>query len=107
MKHISLPESIEEIPQGCFCDSGLEEVVIPQNVKKIIGIGDYVGAFQDCENLRNVAFEQDSELTEIGNNTFYKCKSLRSICLPDKLKEIGEWTFSFTSLTEVQIPASV
>ena len=64
LKRIYLPESIEVIPQKCFCDSGLEEIVIPRKVKKIIG------AFQRCENLRSVVFEHGSELTEIGNYAF-------------------------------------
>ena len=107
MTHISLPESIEEIPEGCFSYSGLEEIVIPRKVKKIVGNGCCSGAFQCCGNLRSVVFEQGSELTEIGNWTFYKCRSLQNICLPDKLREIGWSAFSWTSLTEVQIPASV
>ena len=45
LKRISLPENIEEIPQGCFCGSGLEEIVIPRKVKKIVGNDDYNGAF--------------------------------------------------------------
>ena len=88
LKHISLPKSIEEIPRGCFYRSGLEEIVIPRKVKKIVGNGYLDGAFQGCENLRSVVFEQGSELAEIGNLAFCLCKSLQNICLPDKLKEI-------------------
>ena len=57
--------------------------------------------------MRSVVFEQGSELTEIGDKAFCGCKSLRSICLPDKLRKIGNGTFSETGLTEVQIPAGV
>ena len=101
LKRISLPENIEEIPQGCFCGSGLEEIVIPRKVKKIVGVDDYHGAFRDCKNLRNVIFKQGSELTEIGNWAFGECESLQSICLPDKLREIGESVFKNTSLKKV------
>ena len=108
MTHISLPENIEEIPEGCFSYSGLEEIVIPRKVKKIVG-GDnyYAGAFQDCESLQSIVFEQDSELMEIGNKEFYKCKNLRNICLPDKLREIGWSAFENTSFTQVQVPANM
>ena len=76
LKHISLPENIEEIPQSCFCESGLEEIVIPRKVKKIVGNRDYDGAFRGCKNLRSVVFEKGSELTEIGNDAFCICYSL-------------------------------
>ena len=107
MKRISLPENTEEIPPGFFCYSGLEEIVIPRNVKKIVDGGILYGAFCSCENLRSVTFEKGSDLTEIGNNAFYECWSLKSIRLPNKLREIGGLAFWKTSLTEVQIPASV
>ena len=101
LKRISLPESIEEIPQGCFYKSGLEEIVIPRNVKKISSGNSYSSAFSNCENLRSVVFEQGSELTEISKYTFYECKSLKNICLPDKLRKIGKYAFSETGLTDV------
>ena len=81
--------------------------MIPRKVKKIVGDGDYAGAFQCCWNLRSVVFEQGSELTEIGEKAFSECTSLQDICLPDKLRKIGVLAFSSTGLTEVQIPASV
>ena len=107
LKRIFLPENIEEIPQGCFCISGLEDIVIPRKVKRIVGNGNYTGAFYSCENLRSVVFEQGSELVEIGNRAFYRCKNLQNICLPDKLKEIGLSAFENTSFTEVQVPANM
>ena len=107
MTHISLPENIEEIPQGCFYESGLEEIVIPRKMKKIGSTGDYAGVFEYCENLRSVVFEPGSELTEIGDNAFCECKSLRNIRLPDKLRKIGKEAFSRTSITEMWIPTNI
>ena len=107
LKHISLPKNIEEIHKSCFYDSGLEEIVIPRNVKKIVENDYFDGVFSNCRNLRSVVFEQGSELTEIGERAFSERKSLLNICLPDKLKEIGERAFLSTGLTDVQIPASV
>ena len=63
--------------------------MIPRKVKKIGSVDVYCGAFDSCENLRSVVFKQGSELTEIGDRAFYKCKSLQNIHLPDKLKKIG------------------
>ena len=85
LKQISLPENIEEIPSGCFYKSGLEEIVVPRKVKKIGGYYFFGGAFQGCENLQNIIFDQGSELTEIGDRAFLECRNLRSICLPYKL----------------------
>ena len=75
--------------------------MIPRKMKKI------VGAFQGCKNLQSVIFEQGSELTEISDNAFRECKSLKSIVLPNKLREIGWGAFNQSGLTEVKIPKSV
>ena len=40
LKHIFLPENIEEIHEGCFNKSGLEEIMIPRKVKEIGGNDD-------------------------------------------------------------------
>ena len=78
--------------------------MIPRKVKKIVGADDYLGAFQNCEDLWSVTFEKGSELTEIGNNAFYECRNLKSIYLPDKLREIGKWAFQGCNLLkEVKI----
>ena len=47
-----------------------------------------------------------STLRRIKDSTFYGCKNLRSIKLPDNLGYIGQMCFQYSGLTEVQIPKS-
>ena len=32
---IKLPEGVEVISEGCFCDSGIKEIIIPMNIQNI------------------------------------------------------------------------
>ena len=47
-------------------------------------------------------------VTSIGGYTFYCCRSLTSIEIPDSVTSIGDWAFGCcTSLTSIKIPDSV
>lgn len=64
-------------------------VIIPKDVKKIGS-----GAFRWFNNLYNVTFEDESELTNIESFAFGDCISLESIILPSSLKTIGYGAFA-------------
>ena len=114
---------------GAFKDcTDLSNITIPGNVTKI---DEY--AFEDCISLESVTFEENSQLTSIGNATFdgcssltsvdisrctkltsidssafYGCSSLTSVTIPDSVTSIGPSAFSScSSLTSVTIPGSV
>ena len=50
-------------------------------------------AFNGFTKLTSVTFEDDSELTTIGNYAFYKCTALTSIEFPSTVTSIGDYTF--------------
>ena len=52
-----------------------------------------LGAFHGCEKLQKIMFAAGSRLKEIGHGTFYGCKMLQSIALPDSLEIIGDASF--------------
>ena len=80
-----------------------EDFVIPKTVTKIL-----VGQFNKCTFLKNISFEESSQLTEIDPWTFYGCKGLTTIQIPDSVVEIGAFAFmDCISLSRVVIPKSV
>lgn len=94
---IALPDSIIEgeffpVPFFAGCSS-LQSVNLPRNMTKL---GTYTFDLDDNSSLVN------------GYSTFFGCKSLKTIEIPDGVKYIGECTFmGCTSLTSIKLPASV
>lgn len=88
---------------GAFADCGvLESITFPANLK-VIG----AAAFKNCQNLQNVIFDGESQLTEIGggwvngesycyyypHGAFQNCTSLLSITIPANCKLIKHAAF--------------
>ena len=81
----------------------IEEITLPSTLKTI-GMGAFVG----CTSLRTVTFENNSQLTSIGEYVFYNCSSLTSITILESVTSIGDYAFSnCSSLTSIIIPDSV
>ena len=60
------------------------------------------GAFEDCEDLREVVIPQG--VRKIGKEAFYGCKNLEKVELPEWLEEIGEDAFwDCSSLTSIRV----
>lgn len=95
LKAITLPDSIENIDGGAFYGSGLEAIVIPDSVQEIAGyktwLGEWVGAFEDCKNLKTVSI--GNGVKKIGNNSFTKCTSLTTVTIGNGTELIGENAF--------------
>ena len=83
--------------------SSLTSIEIPSSVTEIGAV-----AFQSCTNLVKVVFEENSQLTTIGEFTFNNCSSLTSIEIPSGVTEIREYAFrNCSSLTSIEIPSGV
>ena len=98
---MTLPSGLTGISSRAFENkTDLVKVVIPNTVKSI---GSY--AFSSCINLREVEFEEGSQLTEITERMFSNCSMLQSIVLPDSIKSIGKYAFyTCVSLKTVEFP---
>ena len=97
------------------------DITIPTSVKVISGYtnttpnkpgitGDaYVGAFENCTNIRTITFPEGSELSRIGTNTFRGCSSITSINLQaTKLVSVGNGAFAGTPrLTNLSFPSTL
>ena len=79
------------------------DLIIPNDITEI---NKY--AFNDCDDLTSVAFEENSQLTTIGSYAFNDCDGLTSITIPDGVTTIGNSAFySCYLLTSITIPDGV
>ena len=44
--------------------------------------------FDGCTNLTSVTFEEDSQLTSIGDYAFYNCTTIESLTIPSSVQKI-------------------
>lgn len=80
-------------------DEDAVDVVIPEGVKEICW-----DAFEDCESLKSITLPDS--IRELGY--FKRCKSLKSIVIPNGVKELETDAFhECFSLETVEIPDSV
>lgn len=79
---IRLPEKLSEIPKGMLLHTGISEIVISGNVKKIGAL-----AFPSCHNLKTAVLCEGVE--EIGSGAFYFCPNLETIEIPRSVNKIA------------------
>ncbi len=119
LKKLVIPDSVNYIGYGAFdgCDN-IEEVSCPasailkipkQNLKKVVltsGETIEANSFYGCKMLTSVSIP--NSVTSIGDRAFEDCSSLTSITIPDSVTSIGNNAFcNCSSLTSITIPDSV
>lgn len=99
---IMIPDSeqgkaITGIGEGCFKDSNIRSIYIPESVTFI---GDF--AFENCTRLTSVSFVSNDTSVVIGTSAFQNCFALKSINLP--IVSLGNSAFgNCTSLKTVKL----
>lgn len=81
MEHIELPNSLEILENYCFFRTGLKEIRIPPNVKRI----PYM-CFGECKSLRNVILEDGIEC--IGASAFGGYTPISELVVPQSVKKV-------------------
>ena len=100
IKKVELPNTLVDIGRFTEC-TALEEIVIPNKVKKISTY-----AFYGCKSLKNVQFSNG--LLDIGNNSFTGCNSLKEVVIPNTVTSLGAATFSnCTTLQKVVLSKNI
>ena len=99
-KSVVIPESAEKIGSDAFEYSDVKGVFIGSNITEI---GER--AFVDCKQL--ICVELLASLKEISTACFSGCSALRSISIPDGVKEIGYNAFRESAIEKITIPDSV
>ncbi len=105
LKSLDIPESIIHTGWLAFARAGFEEIVIPASCS-VWEYGEGTAVFQECENLRKATFAPGT--TRIPDRIFFGCTALRSIIMPDEVKEIGAGAFAGCyALADLHLPASL
>ena|GEM_PF-3665727 len=98
---IVFPESLNFIHPDAFTASGLKTLNLPSSLTNL-----YMGAFQHCQNLVEVAIPDN--ITRLENYMFSYCGNLATVILPDTLTSLGVQTFAHCqNLQTINIPATV
>ena len=97
LETITIPSSVMSIGESAFVRSGLESVSFEKD-SKLESIGQ--SAFSGT-GLKSVSFENNSKLESIGKYAFCRCKSLRTVTIPNSVTSIGEYAFGITGLESV------
>jgi hypothetical protein len=99
LKYIKLPDNIEYL-YGCFYESGLESIFVPNDYCK------FGRAVRYCKNI--VEVDGVGGVNLIDDDNFESCTSLQKINLSDKNNKIPFGCFTnCTSLKEITIPSSI
>ena len=100
LTHVTVPESITVIPDGCFFyNEELASVSIPGTVTEIGG-----SAFGYCEALTEITLPEN--LTVLGEAAFWGCWQLRSIVIPEGIRALESSVFyDCMNLQTVQLPS--
>lgn len=99
LKKVELPTGLTAIEEYAFEGSGIEEMVIPETVKKL------ACSFTDCKSLKRFVFPKNMETIE--SRMFDGCEMLSDITLPTNLKTIGNYAFDNTLFNKSELPATV
>ena len=101
LSDFDIPSSVVTIGDNAFdgCKV-LQSVVIPSG---ITSLGN--NAFRDCIALESAIFDENSNLTVIGEETFCGCMNLSTLVLPENVKVIKESAFfGCSALEAIDLP---
>lgn len=92
LSDFTIPSTVVQIGERAFQATNLTSVTIPASC---MGIEDQ--AFQHCKKLKEVIFEENSQLDTIGDRVFYET-SLSDIIIPESCSTVGTGAFALCPL---------
>jgi len=100
LSNVVIPANLNYIGANAFYGcKGLTSITIPGGIKRILSY-----TFSGCSGLKEVTIQQGVNSIEYG--AFAICTNLERIVIPESVYEIESYAFSYTNLTEVEIPSS-
>lgn len=99
LEKVTLPKSIDKVPQMAFSNCALKNFDIPANVTTI-GYSAFSG-----NDFTSVTVP--STVKNMEGSVFAFCDQLKEFHLPSNMTEIPEYTFAFSGLEHAEIPATV
>ena len=94
------PNDSESGGGGAFQECEITGITLPSSITEIPN-----NTFWKCKKLANVTLQ--GAVTRIGESAFVECEALSAIALPETVTEIGSFAFQGAGLTEFTIPAGV
>ena len=99
LKNIKLPSNSNlSLGTGCFSGSGIEKVTIPKSCKSLEN-----SMFSES-SIKEIIFEEDSQLEIVMEKAFFKCQKLSKIEFPPSVKELCKESFAESSIEEIKCP---
>lgn len=83
---ITLHEGLHTLSQSTFYGCGVVSIRIPSTVTEIPA-----WAFQDCKSLERIYLHD--RITQMGENVFGRCCSLKQVTIPKGITAIGDYMF--------------
>ncbi len=100
MYAVEIPNTVTKIGSYVFDNTGLTSLVLPDT---LTDMGD--GSFYNCKSLKSIKLPNCR--VNISKNMFFGCESLESISLPDTVQYIRSGAFENSGLKTVKLPAKV
>ena len=100
LESIDIPDTVTEIGDRAFANSGLRMLVIPSSVTAV-----NYDLCNENHNLNEVVFSPNTKSVEM--TAFSGCSNLKNIDLPDGLEKIGKMAFLSSVNARIYIPQSV
>ncbi|MCD8206664.1 MAG: leucine-rich repeat protein [Bacteroidales bacterium] len=106
LETVRLSDSVKELPDYLFygCRSLSSIGTSDSTFDSLESVGR--SAFYNCTSLMQIPLNYSS-LDYIGKYAFYGCSELRTIPLNDKLREIDDYAFYKSGLSEIELPSSI
>lgn len=96
VESVVLPENLDVIPSNFFLGSALKEITLPAGIKTVMQ-----GALGNCTNLTSVTLNDG--LTTIEECAFMSCPNLTEIVIPASVETLTEYAFvGCDALTKVK-----
>ena len=83
---------------GVFINCGIEKITIPAEVETV-----GTDAFYGCTQLKEVKFEEGSNLKEVKSRAFGACTALEKICIPEGAQIYASAFDGCSALAEIDI----
>lgn len=96
------------IEEQAFGRSGLVSVTIPARTIEIKGRSSGVNvcsAFEGCEKLESVVFEEGTTTLKLATYVFSRCPALKTVVLSSNIVSIPSWAFEYDdALNSITLP---
>ena len=94
---VILPSGLESLGSSAFSGcSSLSKVVMSDKLKEIEST-----TFKDCVELQDVTFGKS--IGTIGSSSFFHCPKLTKLIIPVTVKNIEDYAFSYTGLSDLTV----